>query len=81
MAAKNSGRKWRSPPSPWMGSAMKQAMSCGCAANAARACRSDSASRASMSAPHRRWGASIRGQSNLGKRATVTSLVFVSDSV
>ena len=44
IAAKNSGRKWRSPPSPWIGSAMKQAMSCGCASNAARAWRSDSAS-------------------------------------
>ena len=40
MACRNSARMWLSPPSPWIGSAMKQAMSCGCAANAARACAS-----------------------------------------
>ena len=81
IAAKNRGRKCRSPPSPWMGSAMKQAMSCGWASNAARACRSDSASIASMSAPGRTWGASMRGQSNFGKRATLFGSVLVSDSV
>ena len=32
--ARNSGRKWLSPPSPWIGSRMMPAMSCGCWAKA-----------------------------------------------
>src|SRR6185436_10661968 len=75
------GRKCRSPPSPWIGSAMKQAMSWGLASKAARACRSDSASTASMSASGRMNGASMRGQSNLGNRATLFGSVLVNDSV
>ena len=60
---------------------MKHAMSCGLASKAARACRSDSASSSSMSAPGRRYGASMRGQSNFGNRATLLGSVLVSDSV
>ena len=37
--------------------------------------------RASISAPGCTNGASMRGQSNFGKRATVTGLVLVSDRV
>ena len=44
IARRNSGRMWLSPPSPWIGSARKQAMSCGLASNAARAWASARAS-------------------------------------
>ncbi|CKV05360.1 Uncharacterised protein [Mycobacterium tuberculosis] len=84
IAAKNSGRKWRSPPSPWMGSATKHAMSCGRVSNAARAWRSASASSAAIagsSRPGRMYGASMRGQSNFGNRAVMVGLVLVSDRV
>ncbi|SKS37721.1 Uncharacterised protein [Mycobacteroides abscessus subsp. abscessus] len=60
---------------------MKQAMSCGFSAKARRACANAEASRASISAPGRRYGASIRGQSNLGNRATLLGSVLVSDIV
>ncbi len=59
-------------------------MSCGYASKAARAWRSDSASSAAMAGPDtpgRMYGASMRGQSNFGKRATLTGLVLVSDRV
>ena len=64
---------WLSPPSPWIGSAMKQAMSCGCAANAASACASARRSAATTSRPRRPAGSgsagtSMRGQSNFGKQ-------------
>ena len=49
--------------------------------NAALAWRNDWASSSTMSASGRRYGASIRGQSNLGKRATLLGSVLVSDSV
>ncbi len=60
---------------------MKQAMSCGYASKAARACRSDSCSSATISTPGATTGASIRGQSNFGKRATLLGSVLVSDMV
>ena len=77
---------WLSPPSPWIGSAMKQAMSCGYRSNAARAWASALASARSTSS---RWsasgnrtaGTSILGQSNLGNRSVLPGSVLVSDSV
>ena len=75
---------WLSPPSPWMGSAMKQAMSCGCAANAASAWASARCSaRRRPATSIGKWiaGTSMRGQSNFGKRSVFTGSVLVSDSV
>jgi len=87
MARKNSGRKWLSPPSPWIGSMMKAAIS------SLRSCRnclacsiaifSRRSASASASAVAGKWifGFSMRGQSNFGKYCVLRGSVFVSESV
>ena len=77
---------WLSPPSPWIGSAMKAAMSCGCVGERRRAWSSACCSAATTSS---RWsssgkviaGTSIRGQSNFGNRSVLFGSVLVSESV
>src|SRR6266851_3624373 len=70
---KNSGRKWLSPPSPWIGSRIRAAMSPGVSAQAFRISRSTLSSAAATSAwtggvtGKRSFGVERRGQSKTGK--------------
>ena len=85
---RNSGRKWLSPPSPWIGSRMRAATSSGWSARACviwRTARSSSAAvRATDSAVSGNvsFGFTTRGQSNFGKYIVLRgSVVFVRESV
>ena len=77
---------WLSPPSAWIGSAMKQAMSWGCSRNAAsawpiaRCSAAVTSARCSVSGKVMA-GTSIRGHPNTGKRSVFTGSVLVSESV
>jgi hypothetical protein len=85
---RNSGRKWLSPPSPWIGSMMSAAMSSGCSASAWWIWRIASSSTAAVRASdsgvsgNESFGFTTRGQSNFGKYIVLRgSEVFVSESV
>lgn len=71
---------WLSPPSPWIGSAMKQAMSWRNRSNASLACASARSSACSTS-PKWMAGTSMRGQQNRGNLSVLTGSVLVSESV
>ena len=78
---------WLSPPSPWIGSAMKAAMSCGCVGEGrdgpapARLLGRDDLVQVVGAAGSVIAGTSIRGQSNFGKRSVLLGSVLVSDRV
>ena len=86
-ACRNSGRKWLSPPSAWIGSMMMAAMSSGLSAKAWRVWSRARSSAAFTSVStsevtgKRSLGLSIRGQRNFGKKSVLMGSVLVSDSV
>ena len=87
--ARNSGRKWLSPPSPWIGSMMSAAMSSRWSARACSIWRDRERPRAatvfarlSGVSGNVSFGFTTRGQSNFGKYIVFRgSAVFVSESV
>ncbi len=81
---KNSGRKWWSPPSHWIGSIRIAAIPSGSASNAASISSIVFCSFASIpasSSPGSMYGDETRGQSSFGKYSVFVGSVFVTLSV